>query len=144
MTVMIKFREYGFRPDFCEANDPESKGIVENLVGHAKRDLIVPQAPFIDLAAANAAAAAWCVEVNSATHTEVCAVPAERLVTERELLTPLPSLRVSIGRLVTGKVDRLSNPGRNNPTRRRGSTRTNRDAIRSVMRPAFSGQLFDG
>ena len=25
---------YGFRPDFCEAADPESKGIVENLVGY--------------------------------------------------------------------------------------------------------------
>jgi transposase len=24
---------YGFRPDFCEAADPESKGLVENLVG---------------------------------------------------------------------------------------------------------------
>ena len=46
---------YGFRPDFCEANDPESKGIVENLVGYAKSDLMVPQAPFGDLAAANAA-----------------------------------------------------------------------------------------
>ncbi len=33
---------YGFRPDFCEAADPESKGIVENLVGYAKRDLMVP------------------------------------------------------------------------------------------------------
>ena len=33
---------YGFRPDFCEAADPESKGIVENLVGYAKRDLIRP------------------------------------------------------------------------------------------------------
>ena len=46
---------YGFRPDFCEAADPESKGIVENLVGYAKSDLMVPQAPFGDLAAANAA-----------------------------------------------------------------------------------------
>ena len=27
---------YGFRPDFCEGADPESKGIVENLVGYAK------------------------------------------------------------------------------------------------------------
>jgi transposase len=26
---------YRFRPDFCEAHDPESKGIVENLVGYA-------------------------------------------------------------------------------------------------------------
>jgi transposase len=98
----------GFRPDFCEAADPESKGIVENLVGYAKRDLMIPQAPFGDLAAANAAAAAWCAEVNGAVHSEICAVPAERLVIERELLGPLPSLRASIGRMVTRKVDRLS------------------------------------
>ena len=99
---------YGFRPDFCEAADPESKGIVENLVGYAKADLMVPQAPFSDLAAANQAARAWCAEVNAAVHSEVCAVPAERLVIERELLSGLPSLRPSIGRQVTRKVDRLS------------------------------------
>jgi transposase len=99
---------YGFRPDFCEAADPESKGIVENLVGYAKADLMVPQAPFGDLAAANTAAAAWCAEVNGVTHSEICAVPAERLVTERELLAPLPSLRASVGKMVTRKVDRLS------------------------------------
>jgi transposase len=105
---------HGFRPDFCEAADPESKGIVENLVGYAKTDLIVAGAdgaggaPFADVAAANTAAAVWCVEVNAALHSEICAVPAERLVIERELLAPLPSLRASIGRLVTRKVDRLS------------------------------------
>jgi len=99
---------YGFRPDFCEAADPESKGIVENLVGYAKADLMIPQVPFGDLVAANAAAVAWCGEVNGVTHSEICAVPAERLVIERELLGPLPSLRASTGRLVTRKVDRLS------------------------------------
>jgi transposase len=99
---------YGFRPDFCEAADPESKGIVEHLVGYAKRDLMVPQAPFAGLAAANAAAGAWCAEVNGAVHSEICAVPAERLVIERELLGPLPSLQASIGRQVVRKVDRLS------------------------------------
>ncbi len=99
---------YGFRPDFCQAHDPESKGIVENLVGYAKSDLMVPQAPFGDLAAANAAAATWCAEVNAAVHSEICAVPAEQLVIERELLGPLPSLRASIGRQVVRKVDRLS------------------------------------
>ena len=99
---------YGFRPDFCEAADPESKGIVENLAGYAKADLMVPQAPFGDLAAANTAAAAWCAEVNGVTHSEICAVPAERLVAKRELLAPLPSLRASIGKMVTRKVDRLS------------------------------------
>jgi transposase len=99
---------YGFRPDFCEAADPESKGIVENLVGYAKADLMVPQAPFADLAAANREAAAWCAEVNGVTHSEICAVPAERLQAERELLGPLPSLRAAIGKTVTRTVDRLS------------------------------------
>jgi hypothetical protein len=105
---------YGFRPDFCEAADPESKGIVENLIGYAKTDLIIPGADgaggvaFADVAAANAAAVPWCLEVNGAVHSEICAVPAERLVVERELLAPLPSLRPSIGRMVIRKVDRLS------------------------------------
>jgi transposase len=114
-NVVVPTAEYvrfaghcGFRPDFCQAADPESKGIVENLVGYAKRDLMVPQAPFGDLAAANAAAAAWCAEVNGTVHSEICAVPAERLMTERELLGPLPSLRASIGRVTVRKVDRLS------------------------------------
>jgi transposase len=104
---------HGFRPDFCEAADPESKGIVENLVGYAKTDLMVPGVdgsgdPFTDVGAANTAAAGWCAEVNAATHAEICAVPAERLVLERELLAALPSLRASIGRTVTRKVDRLA------------------------------------
>jgi len=100
---------YGFRPDWCEAADPESKGVVENLVGYAKRDLVVPRAPFTDLHAANAAAAQWCAEVNSVPHSEIAAVPAERLAVERELLGALPSLRPTIGRTqTTRKVDRLS------------------------------------
>jgi transposase len=101
---------YGFRPDFCEAADPESKGIVEHLVGYAKRDLIVPAEPDVaDLSAANAEAARWCAEVNAAVHSEICAVPASRLDTERELLGELPSLRPEIGpRPASRKVDKLS------------------------------------
>jgi transposase len=101
---------YGFRPDFCEAADPESKGIVEHLVGYAKRDLIVPAEPDIaDLAAANQAAAGWCAEVNAVLHSEICAVPAERLEQERALLGPLPSLRCEIGaRPASRKAGKLS------------------------------------
>ena len=63
----------------------------------------------VSIAAANAAAAAWCAEVNAAVHSEICAVPNERLTAERELLAPLPSLRPEIGAAsVTRKVDRLS------------------------------------
>lgn len=99
---------YGFRPDFCKGADPESKGIVEHLVGYAKRDLVIPASPFTDLAVANTAAESWCAEVNTVVHSETCAVPAERLERERELFGPLPSLRPRLGRACFRKVDKLS------------------------------------
>lgn len=100
---------YGFRPDFCQGQDPESKGIVENLVGYVKSDLMIPaELTVTDLSAANRAGREWCVEVNDAVHSEIAAVPAERLVTEAVLLRPLPSLRAQIGKLVIRKVDKLS------------------------------------
>jgi transposase len=87
---------FGFRPDFCEAADPESKGLVENLCGYVQTDLLVPmllEHDGPDHGASNAVARAWCAEVNSQVHSEIAAVPAERLVSEREVLRPLPSLR---------------------------------------------------
>ena len=100
---------YGFRPDFCEGADPESKGLVENLVGYVKSDLMIPeQLSVADLAGANAKGIAWCAEVNAAVHSEICAVPAERLAVEAELFSDLPSLRAQIGKIVTRKVDKLS------------------------------------
>jgi len=109
---------YRFRPDFCEAADPESKGIVENLVGYGKDDLLRPlllehqDGPvgvLGDLAAANQRARAWCDEVNTAVHSEIAAVPTARLEQERTLLTGLPSMQLRIGpAAVTRKVDRLA------------------------------------
>ena len=99
---------YGFRPDFCEAADPESKGMVEHLVGYSKRDLVVPAGPLTDPHGANDKAVTWCDEVNAAVHSETMAVPAERLEVERRLFAPLPSLRPSLAKVVTRKVDRLS------------------------------------
>jgi transposase len=107
----VRFATYsGFRPDFCEAADPESKGVVEALVGYAKRDLVVPAIPdggWPDLAAANAAARAWCAEVNGQMHSELAAVPQDRLAIERPLLRPLPSLRPPLRQGEVRKVDRL-------------------------------------
>jgi transposase len=100
---------YGFRPDFCEAKDPESKGAVEALVRYAKSDLVVPADDFGgDLAMANAAAAGWCDEVNAATHSEIQAVPDDRLSVEGDVLRVLPSLRPSLRHGVTRKVDKLA------------------------------------
>ena len=107
---------YGFAPDFCNAADPASKGIVENLVGYGKSDLLVPllaDHPDVGtpagLAAANVAAIAWCAQVNGVEHSQIVAVPTERLVVESALLRVLPSLRASIGPApVVRKVDKLS------------------------------------
>ena len=109
---------YRFRPDFCEAADPESKGIVENLVGYGKDDLLRPlllehqdgpAGVLGDLVAANLRARAWCDEVNAAVHSEIAAVPADRLAQERELLTGLPSMQLRIGPApVTRKVDKVA------------------------------------
>ena len=100
---------YGFRPDFCEGADPESKGLVENLVGYVKSDLMIPEELSVaDLARDNELGLAWCDEVNAVMHSEICAIPAERLVNELEVMGMLPSLRATIGKLVVRKVDRLS------------------------------------
>ena len=107
--VDFKFREYGFRPDFCEGHDPESKGVVEALVGYAKSDLVVPGGLAVgELAGANEHARAWCSEVNGRPHTEICAVPAERLGAELPLMGELPSLRPSFAKVASRKVDRLA------------------------------------
>jgi transposase len=105
---------YRFRPDFCHGADPESKGVVENLVGYAKDDLLVPleldKDPWADgQAGLNDRAVAWCAEVNGRRHSEIHAIPAERLTSERELLADLPSLRLEVGpKPITRKVDKLS------------------------------------
>lgn len=109
---------YRFRPDFCHGADPESKGIVENLVGYAKDDLLVPleldpvlgEDPWAEgIAGLNARAQAWCEEVNARIHSEIHAIPVERLESERELLGELPSLRLEVGpKPTTRKVDKLS------------------------------------
>jgi transposase len=99
---------YGFRPDFCEAADPESKGVVEALCRYAQEDLIVPADRWSSEAEANDACRAWCAEVNASLHSTIAAVPNERVVEERKLLRPLPSLRPPLRRGERRRVDKLS------------------------------------
>ncbi len=100
---------YGFNPDFCEPADPASKGLVENLVGYAKSDLMIPEElDARDLARANEAARDWLEEVNAQVHSEIMAVPSQRLETELELLGALPQLRATLGKVLYRTVDKLS------------------------------------
>lgn len=114
-NVMVPTPEYvrfathfGFRPDFCEAADPESKGMVEALCGYVQTDLIIPAVAWVDEIEANAAARAWCDEVNSRVHSTIAAVPADRLAEERLLFRPLPSLRPPLRAGERRRVDKLS------------------------------------
>lgn len=72
--------------------------MVEHLCGYAQRDLVVPAGGFASVRDANAGAKAWCAQVNDAVHSEIAAVPAQRLVTECEVLRQLPSLRPPLRR----------------------------------------------
>lgn len=99
---------FGFRPDFCEAADPESKGVVEALCRYAQEDLVIPAGHWSTEAEANEACAAWCSEVNGRVHSTTAAIPAERLVEERKVLRALPSLRPPLRRGELRKVDKLS------------------------------------
>ena len=82
--------------------------MVEHLAGYVQTDLVVPAGGWESLAIANAAAIAWCAEVNGRVHSETAAVPWERLATERTVLRPLPSLRPPLRQGVPRKVDRLA------------------------------------
>src|SRR5438128_1680547 len=99
---------FGFRPDFCESADPESKGVVEHLAGYVQVDLVVPEDGFGGKPeVANRQARVWGLEVNGRLHSEIQAVPAERLQEERPLMRPLPLLRPALCRGELRKVDRL-------------------------------------
>lgn len=99
---------FGFRPDFCEAADPESKGVVEALCRYAQEDLIVPADHWASEGEANDACRAWCVEVNTVVHSTIAAIPQVRLGEERALLRSLPSLRPPLRRGERRRVDKLA------------------------------------
>jgi len=86
-AALVSYLVFG-RPLLRLARGLASKGLVENLVGYAKTDLMVPLGviegplqPWV----ANTAAVGWCTEVNAVRHPEIYAVPAERLA-ETELV----------------------------------------------------------
>ena len=105
---------YRFRPDFCEAADPESKGMVENLVGYAKSRpdgpaIRAPSRRTVDWAA-NAAADG--VVRRGQRHDPFGDLRGPRAAAGHRAWScslTLPSLRAEFGaRPTTRKVDKLS------------------------------------
>jgi transposase len=79
---------YRFSPITAAAADPESKGKVEALVRYVKSDC-VPAEGFVSMDSGARWCATWMDEANQAVHPETCAIPAQRLEIERQLLRPL-------------------------------------------------------
>jgi len=66
--------QYGFRPDFCEQTTRNRRDSWKTS-SDTRSGPHGPPGAFPDLSSANAAAAAWCEEVNAKEHSEICAVP---------------------------------------------------------------------
>lgn len=89
----------GFRPRLCQPYRARTKGKVERFIRYLRGSFYVPFASrlaqdgvIVDAPAANAAVGRWLREVaNARVHGTTGAVPAERLVAEREALQPVPS-----------------------------------------------------
>lgn len=88
--------QYGFRPEACWMNDPETKGKVENSIQYARRDCFYGR-QWTELEELNREALAWCDQVaNEKLHQNTREIPLDRLAEERQALAPLPRQQVPI------------------------------------------------
>ena len=92
-------RHAGFVPRLCQPYRAKTKGKVERFIRYLRASFYVPFASrlaqdgvAVDAPAANAAVGRWLREAaNARAHGTTGAVPAERLVAEREALQPVPA-----------------------------------------------------
>lgn len=98
---------YGFRPQACWVEDPETKGKVESTVGYVHRDFYYGSA-FADHAALHQQARAWCDRVNGEVHTTTQAIPWDRWEAERPQLHPLPAERPALFQVQAVRVTKAS------------------------------------
>jgi len=93
--IVAAGRHYGMQVATCVPFDPESKGGSEASVRIAKADLVPTEANLLeaypDMTSLQSACDAFSAQVNTRRHRETNAIPAERLVIERERLHVLPS-----------------------------------------------------
>jgi transposase len=94
-------RHYGCTVSTCQPFDPESKGGAESTVKIAKADLVPTDANLLDAYARfdelAEACEEFCDKVNHRVHREIAAVPADRLLVERQRLHVLPAEPYALG-----------------------------------------------
>lgn len=76
---------------FCEAADPQAKGVVERLQGYAETNF-EPGRRFANERDFQDQLDAWFAKVNARTHRGIRARPIDRLAEELEVMAPLPTV----------------------------------------------------
>ena len=82
---------------FCEAADPQAKGAVERLQGFAETNF-EPRRTFLNEVDFQDQLNGWFERINARTHKTLRERPADRLLQELELMTPLPHQPLDVDR----------------------------------------------
>ena len=81
-------RECGFKPVFCRKADPESKGLIENVVKYVKNNFLSGR-EFTDIESLNRQGVEWLGRTaNGTMHHGIWRIPAEEFAEERAHLKP--------------------------------------------------------
>ena len=99
---------YSFEAKFCNPAEGHEKGLVEGLVGWARRNIFVPVPKVRDITELNALLAKRCNEYNSHTIKGKPATVGEMFETERFLLQPLPGFRFETAKSANVRVSAFS------------------------------------
>jgi transposase len=82
---------------FCEAKDPQAKGVVERLQGYLETNF-EPGRRFANQLDFQLQLDAWFEKANARAHKMLRARPIDRLAQERELMRPLPASEPDVDR----------------------------------------------
>jgi transposase len=74
---------------FCEAKDPQAKGVVERLQEYLESNF-EPGRQFANQLDFQLQLDAWCEKANARAHRTIRARPIDRLIEERQIMRPLP------------------------------------------------------
>lgn len=107
--AFLAFRShYLFESRFCTPGEGHEKGLIENLVGYARRNFLVPVPAVPSLAVLNTELLARCQQEEMRRLQGESQTIGERWTEEREGMLPLPGHPYACCRLVPARVNRFS------------------------------------
>ena len=99
---------YVFRTEFCNPNAGHEKGLVENLVGWSRRNILVPIPRVDDLAELNNLLAKRCVNYLEHRIRGRDEAVGQQFNSEKSMLLPIPTYQFDTSRSITARVDQFS------------------------------------